>query len=84
MSNGGADELTMMLVETLVGSTTQTAFGACDFTSFSSGIDTSVGKVMSNLPAMKAEDRGRAVGDDGELDAVEIGQALLPVIGVLA
>ena len=50
LSNGGADELTMMLVETLFGSTTQTAFGACDLTSFSSGIDTSVGNVMSNLP----------------------------------
>ena len=50
LSNGGEDELTMMLVETLFGSTTQTAFGACDFTSLSSGIDTSVGNVMSNLP----------------------------------
>jgi len=29
LSNGGEDELTMMLVETLIGSTTQTAFGAC-------------------------------------------------------
>ena len=44
----------MMLVETLFGSTTQTAFGACDFTSFSSGIEISVGNVMSNLPEMKA------------------------------
>ena len=43
----------MMLVETLIGSTTQTAFGACALTSLSSGIDTSVGNVMSNLPAMK-------------------------------
>jgi hypothetical protein len=31
----------MMLVETLLGSTSQIAFGACDFTSFRSGIDTS-------------------------------------------
>jgi hypothetical protein len=50
LSNGGADELTMMLVATLIGSTTQTAFGACALTSLSSGIDTSVGKVMSNFP----------------------------------
>ena len=54
LSNGGEDELTMMLVLTLVGSTTQTAFGACVLTSFKSGIVTSVGKVMSNLPATKA------------------------------
>src|ERR1700736_6959105 len=53
LSNGGEDELTMMLVETLIGSTTHTAFGACDLTSLSSGIDTSVGNVMSNLPATK-------------------------------
>ena len=53
LSNGGEDELTMMLVETLFGSTTQTAFGACVLTSLSSGIDTSVGNVMSNLPETK-------------------------------
>src|SRR4029078_6310154 len=51
LSNGGEDELTMMLVETLVGSTTQTALGAWDFTSFSKGIVICVGNVMSNLPA---------------------------------
>ena len=44
----------MRLVATFIGSITQTAFGACDLTSLSSGIDTSVGKVMSNLPATKA------------------------------
>src|SRR6202166_378872 len=54
LSNGGDDELMMMLVETLFGSTTQTAFGAWVLMSLSSGIDTSVGNVMSNLPAMKA------------------------------
>ena len=53
LSNGGEDELTMMLVETLIGSTTHTAFGACVLTSLSSGIDTSVGNVMSNLPETK-------------------------------
>src|ERR1700716_3615594 len=50
LSKGGEDELTMMLVLTLLGSTTQTAFGACVLTSLRSGIDTSVGKVMSNWP----------------------------------
>src|SRR4051795_10704007 len=54
LSNGGADELTMILVATLLGSTTQMAFGACDLTSFRSGMLTSVGKAMSNLPATKA------------------------------
>jgi hypothetical protein len=44
----------MMLVETLVGSTVQIAFGDWDFKSFSSGIVICVGKVMSNLPATKA------------------------------
>src|ERR1700722_6258530 len=53
LSNGGEDELMMMLVETLFGSTTHTAFGACDLTSFNRGIDTSVGNVMSNLPETK-------------------------------
>src|SRR3981081_4162724 len=53
LSNGGEDELMMVVVETLFGSTTQTAFGACDLTSFSSGIDTSVGNVRSNLPETK-------------------------------
>src|SRR4051794_33330523 len=54
LSNGGEDELTMMLVLTLSGSITQIAFGACDLTSFTSGIVTSVGKVMSNFPATNA------------------------------
>src|SRR6266850_1074061 len=53
LSYGGEDELMMMLVETLFGSTTHTAFGACDLISFKSGIDTSVGNVMSNLPETK-------------------------------
>ena len=42
------------LVVTLVGASSQIAFGACVFMSFISGIETSVGKVMSNLPATKA------------------------------
>src|SRR3990170_3493347 len=53
LSNGGEDELTMMLVLTLLGSTTHTAFGACDLISLSSGIETSVGNVMSNWPEIK-------------------------------
>ena len=43
----------MMLVETLIGSTTHTAFGAWFLTSLSSGIETSVGNVMSNWPEIK-------------------------------
>jgi len=40
------------------------------------------GKGQLILAGDEGEDRGRAVGDDVELDAVEIGQALLPVVGV--
>ena len=40
----------MMLVLTLFGATTHIAFGSCALTSFRSGIETSVGKVMSNFP----------------------------------
>ena len=53
LSNGGDVELTMMLVLTLFGATTHMAFGACVLTSLSSGIDTSVGNVMSNWPEIK-------------------------------
>src|SRR5258708_38064255 len=53
LSNGGEDELTVILVETVFGSTTQTAFGACVLTSLSIGIVTSVGSVVSNWPEMK-------------------------------
>ena len=59
--NGGASRLTIRLVLTLVGASSQIAFGACAFMSLSSGTVDSVGKVMSNLPAMKARMRGRAV-----------------------
>ena len=54
LSNGGASRFTMRLVLTLVGTSSHTACGTCDCTSLSSGIVTSVGNVMSNLPAMNA------------------------------
>ena len=73
----------MMLVVTLIGSTTQTAFGACDLTSLSSGIDHLGRERHVELAGDEGENGGRAVGDDGELDAVEMRQALLPVIGIL-
>jgi hypothetical protein len=67
----------------LFGSTTQTAFGACDLDVLQQR-DRHLGREGHvELAGDEAEDRGRAVGDDGELDAVEIGQALLPVVGVL-
>jgi hypothetical protein len=53
LSNGALSRLMIRFEETLIGSVTHTACGACDFTSLSSGIDTSVGNVMSNLPATK-------------------------------
>ena len=82
LSNGGDVELTMMLVLTLVGATTQTAFGACVLTSLSSGIDHLGRKRHVELAGDEGENGGRAVRDDGELDAVEMRQALLPVIRV--
>ena len=51
---GGASRLTRRLVLALVETRSQTACGACAFTSFSNGTVTSYGKVRSNLPAMKA------------------------------
>ena len=54
LSNGGLSRLMIRLVLTFVGSSSQIAFGAWALMSFSSEIVTSVGKVTSNLPAMKA------------------------------
>src|SRR5258705_3862816 len=51
LSNGGADELTMMLVETLLGSNTQTAVVAYDLTALGSGIATPAGHATSTWPA---------------------------------
>ena len=55
--NGGAVGLTIRLVETPVGDSSQIAFGACAFTSFSSGTDTSAENVRSNSPATNARMR---------------------------
>src|SRR3984957_5307549 len=52
LSNGGAAELTMMLVETLIGATAEAAVGAWVLTALGSGAVTWGGDVMSNLPAM--------------------------------
>ena len=49
----------------------------------SSGTVTSVGKVMSNLPLTKDSMRVERSGMMRVLDAVEIGPARLPVVGVL-
>ena len=53
LSKGGLSRLMIRLVLALPGASSQIACGAWFFTSFSIGIDTSNGKVMSNLPAMK-------------------------------
>src|SRR5262245_50335267 len=52
--NGSFCEFTRMVDLTYIETREHTACGACDFTSLSSGMVTSVGKVMSNLPATKA------------------------------
>src|ERR1700704_4239184 len=54
LSNGGFVRDMMMLVASVAGPTSQIACGDWSLTSFSNGIDTSYGKVMSNLPATKA------------------------------
>src|SRR4051812_33505971 len=54
LSNGGTSRFTIRLVLTFIGATSHTASGAWDLMSLSSGIVTSVGNVMSNLPAMNA------------------------------
>src|ERR1700720_3714046 len=54
LSNGGLSRLTMRLMLTLSGSRSHTACGAWDWMSLSSGMVTSDGNVMSNLPATKA------------------------------
>ena len=53
LSNGGLSRLISRLVLTLVGTSSQTACGAWFLTSFISGTEISVGKVMSNFPATK-------------------------------
>ena len=54
LSKGGLSRLTIRLVLALPGARSQIACGAWVLMSFNSGIETSNGKVMSNLPAMKA------------------------------
>ena len=53
LSKGGLSRLISRLVLTLVGTSSQIACGAWLLMSFISGTVTSVGKVMSNLPATK-------------------------------
>ena len=82
LSKGGSSRLTIRLVLTLFGRSSQIACGAWLLMSFSSGIVTLIGPGQVELAGDKAEDRRRAVGDDRVFDAVEIGPALLPVIRV--
>ena len=56
-SNGGFSRLTIRLVATPVKRMVHCALGASRLTFLSSGTDTSVGNVMSNLPLVKASMR---------------------------
>src|SRR5438270_13487376 len=57
LSNGGLLGFTIRLTATPVGKNWQTAFGACDLTSFISGAVMSVGNVRSNSREVKARMR---------------------------
>ena len=57
LSNGCEPRLTIRLTATPVDLSSHTAFGAWVFMSFISGAETSVGKVRSNSPVVKARMR---------------------------
>src|SRR6266851_2871614 len=80
LSNGGAF-VTRRVALPFIGLTSQIACGAWLRTSLTSGIDTSYGKVMSNLPAAKARIAVERLAII-VFDAVEIGPPRLPVIRV--
>ena len=71
-----------MLVASVAGPTSQIAFGDWSLTSFSKRDRHLVRKGHVELAGDKGEDRRRAVRNDREVDAVEIGQPRLPVIRV--
>ena len=81
--NGGFSRLMIKLVLTLIGAISQIAVGSCFLMSASSAVVISVGKVMSTLPATKASTAVARLRDDRVLDAVEIRQALFPVVRIL-
>ena len=70
------------LVETFIGPISHTAFGACVLTSLQQRHRHLGREGHVELAGDEGEDRRRAVGDDRELDAVEIRPARLPVVGV--
>ena len=82
LSNGGEDELTMMLVETLIGSIDAHRLRRLVLDVLEQR-DRDFGRERHvELAGNKSENGRRAVGDDGELDAVEMRQALLPVVRI--
>ena len=83
LSNGGLSRLTIRLVLTLPGGSSQIASGRCFCRSRVSGIVSVPAKVSSYLPATKARIAVERFCDDRVFDAVEIGQPRLPVIRVL-
>ena len=73
----------MRLVLTLIGLISQIAVGSCFLMSASSARRHLGREGHVDLAGDEGEHRGRAVLDDGVFDAVEIRQALLPVVRVL-
>ena len=59
---GGAVKLISSPTDSLVGAISQTACGACFWRSASKGTETSLGKVMSNLPATNASSAVERLG----------------------
>ena len=80
--NGGGLGLTIRLVETLVGASSQMAFGACDVDVLEQRHGDVGDERHVELAGHEGQHARRAVVDDLPLDAVEIGLALLPVVGI--
>ena len=83
LSNGGASRLMIRLVLTLIGASLQIAFGSCFMMSCSSAYVSLGREGHVDFAGNKGKHRRRTVLDDGVFDAVEIRQALFPVVRVL-
>jgi hypothetical protein len=79
-SKGAALRLTIRLVVLLVDCSSQTAFGSCDFMSFTSAQVER--KRHIELAGDEGENPGRPVGDDAPVDGIDVGMALAPIVGV--
>src|SRR6516165_9429391 len=79
LSKGGLSRLTIRLRLMTPGGTLQIACGTWLCASFRSGIGRVFGKVMSNFPGDKCQNRRRQVADDRVFDAIEVRPPRFPV-----